>query len=77
MKVKELIERLQTLNPEAEVVTHSSNFEQNNALVSVNHVRHYPNANLVMERFRDAFDGESYSKPIYEIDGGNLPIVII
>lgn len=77
MKVKDLRELLEKLDQEAEVIVSSSNFEQNNAKISVSYVHQYNEGQKKTESFRDAFDGETYSKDTYSIIGGNTPVVMI
>ena len=77
MTVKDLIEKLKELDPEATVITASSNFELNGADVEVTFVHQYREGTLKQKIFRDAFDGESYSKWIWSISGGSIPVVYI
>jgi len=77
MKVKDLCELLHKLDQEAEVIVSSSNFEQNKAKISVSYVHQYNERKKKTESFRDAFDGETYSKDTYSIIGGNTPVVMI
>ena len=77
MKVKELISELEKLNPDAEVITTSSNFELNGAMISAKSVRQYNEGSKSIETFRDAFDGGSYNKETWSIIGGKTPVVTI
>lgn len=77
MKNKELVLKLLLLDPEAEIITSSDNFELNNATVAVNYIHFYENGSIQTRTFRDAFDGESYSKITYSILGGNIPVILI
>ena len=77
MKVKELIEKLQTLDPEADVVTLSHNMELNEAIVLVTSVVQYNTGKKEIRPYFDAFDYESYDKEVFTTGNGNLPIVYI
>lgn len=78
MKVKELIKKLETLDPEAEVVTHSSNFEMNYAVVDYpGNFTQYDTASKTSKMFRDAFDGNSYEMEVWHTSGGDKKIVIL
>ena len=66
LTVKELIEKLKTMDPEAIVVSPSSNFEiGSNALVDPSVYQF--KGKIVEQTFRDAFDGGSYNKKVYEM----------
>ena len=77
MNVKNLIEILKSLDENAEVIIHSSNFELRNAKVPVTFVHQYDTGSNKDQTFRDAFDGETYSKKTWEIFGGKTPVVMI
>ncbi len=77
MRNEELIKRLQQLDPNAEVVLVSSNFELNNAIVSVECVSNYETALKTKKTFRDEFDGDNYSKTVFKIMGGNQNIIFV
>ena len=77
MKVKDMIEHLQKLNPESEVVLTSNNFELTGALVSLNSVHQYDTGSKEKRRFRDAFDGTEYEEEVYSTRGGSLPVVFL
>jgi hypothetical protein len=77
MKVKDLIKKLKECDPDATVITASSNFELNGADVEVDFV-HQSNEGSVEERtFTDAFDYENYTKEVWFIHGGSTPVVYI
>lgn len=77
MKNKELIEKLQALDPEAEVITASSNFELRGAEVAVSFVHQYDKGRKETKTFVDAFDHESYEKEVFSIVGGNENVIYI
>jgi hypothetical protein len=77
MKVHELITKLETLNPDAEVIVSSSNFEHRGSDIPVSFVREYSNGKVTKKTFIDAFDGKSYERGIYATYGGNIPVVTI
>ena len=77
MKVKDAIKKLQTLDQEAELIVTSSNFELNNANVPVSFIHQYNEGSTKTRQFRDAFDGDTYSKEVWSIIGGNIPVVKI
>jgi len=77
MKVKDLIQKLQSLDQEAEVVTPSHNWELGESIVSVTSVVQYNTAKKEIRPYFDAFDYESYEKEVYTTMDGNLPIVYI
>jgi hypothetical protein len=68
LRVKDLIARLQEMDPEAIVVSPSSNFELNGSIVEAR-VSQYKGKRKT-EGFRDAFDGISYSKEVYRMAFG-------
>lgn len=63
MNVGELIKKLQTFPKNAIVVTTSDNFEMNNATVELKSVYSFK-GEIVEKRFRDAFDGGSYTSKV-------------
>jgi hypothetical protein len=77
MNVQELIKKLEALDPNAQVVITSSNFELGGANVSLSWLKQYNTGIEKQERFRDAFDGQSYTKKVWDISGGNTPIVYL
>lgn len=77
MKNKELIEKLSALDPEAEVITTSGNFELIGANVAINFVHLYTKGSISRKDFIDSFDGESFSREVYSIIGGDLPVILI
>lgn len=77
MKVKELIEKLQEIDPNAEVVTTTSNFEMGNNLVRCSRVRVSKNASRKLQTFTDAFDGVRYQSETWSTVGGDLTVVEI
>jgi len=77
MKVKDLIKKLEALDQNAEVIVTSSNFELNYASVPVSFVHQYNEGSKKTQIFRDAFDGETYSKEIWSIIGGAVPVVVV
>jgi hypothetical protein len=77
MKVKDLIEKLKGMDPEAMVITKSDNFEMNGADVPLSMVHQYETGSREVENFRDAFDGCSYSSVTYSITGGDLRVVYL
>lgn len=77
MKNKDLIKELKKLDPEAEVIVTSSNFEQNNAKVPVSFIHQYNEGSKKTQQFRDAFDYETYNKEVVSIIGGDLKVILI
>jgi len=77
MKVKDLIENLKGMYPEAMVITKSNNFEKNGADVPLSMVHQYETGSTRVENFRDAFDGCSYTSVTYSIFGGDLKVVYL
>lgn len=78
MIVEELIEKLQKLDPKAEVIIGSTNPELNGANVSVTYVYPHVNAQTEKRLFRDMMDGELYQREIWSLYGdGNLTVVLI
>ncbi len=77
MKTKDLIKKLKKLDPEAEVIVCSDNFELNNANVSVTSVNQYEEGSKKQKPFRDGFDNEIYNKEVWSIVGGDLKVVLI
>lgn len=75
MKVKHLIEKLLKTDPEAEVIITSSNFELNGADVPLGGLIESDKGSKKERTFRDAFDGEIYSKEIWSISGGSLSVI--
>jgi hypothetical protein len=76
MKAKDLIKILEQ-NPELEVVIASSNFELNGSLVPVSGIYEYNTSKKEVRTFRDAFDGDTYEKEIYNIFDGDEKILLI
>lgn len=77
MKVKDLIKKLEGLDQNAEVIVTSSNFELNGASVPVSFVHQYNEGSKKLQTFRDAFDGDTYSKETWSIIGGQTPVVMV
>lgn len=77
MKVRDLKAKLDEFDDDAEVLVSSSNFELNNSMVSANSARQYETGKRERKGFRDAFDGESYSKEVWDLFYGDEKIVII
>lgn len=77
MKVKDLIKKLEALDQNAEVIVTSSNFELNGANVPVSFVHQYNDGSKRVKTFRDAFDGDTYSKETWSIIGGQTPVVMV
>ncbi len=77
MKVKEIIEKLQQCDPEATVITSSSNFELRNADIEVTCVHQYDTGKKEIRTFTDAFDYEDYDTEIWTIVEGEEKIVYI
>lgn len=77
MKVKDLIEKLEKVDPEAEVITSSSNFELKFSKVSVSNVMQFETGKKEKRGFFDAFDGESYEREIWSVIGGEENVVIL
>ena len=77
MKVKDLIKKLEALDQDAEVIVTSSNFELNGASVPVSFVHQYNEGSKKVQTFRDAFDGDTYSKETWSIIGGKTPVVMV
>jgi len=77
MKVKDLIEKLNGMDPEAMVITKSDNFEMNGADVPLSGANQYETGSTRVENFRDAFDGCSYTSVTYSIFGGDLKVVYL
>lgn len=69
--------KLKELDPEAEVIVTSSNFEHSYRKVPVTFVHQYNEGSKKQEQFRDAFDNENYKKEIWSVIGGDLKIVLI
>jgi hypothetical protein len=77
MKVKDLIEQLQSMNPEAIVIIVSDNFEMRGANVETRSVIESNEGLEIEETFRDAFDGRSYISETWSTIGGTEPVVKI
>jgi hypothetical protein len=77
MKVKDLIEKLNGMDPEAIVITKSDNFEMKGADVPLSMASQYETGSMRAEKFRDAFDGCSYTSVTYSIFGGDLKVVYL
>jgi len=77
MRVKDLINELQLLDQDAEVIVKSSNFELNGSNVPLSFVHQYNEGSITTKEFRDAFDGGTYSKRVFEIYGGETTVVYI
>lgn len=77
MTVEHLINELQKLDPKAEVVVATSNFEQGNSDVIANHIYAY-NGKIRPQTFTDAFDHESYTKdmPLMDETGDRIFVKI-
>jgi hypothetical protein len=77
MKVKDLIEKLKEMDPEAIVITQSDNFEMNGSDVPISLVHQYETGSTKITKFWDAFDGGSYDSVTYSIFGGDLKVVYL
>jgi len=77
MKAKDLIEKLQKLDSNAEIITRSSNLELKGAEVAVSFVHQYNTGNKTTRIFKDAFDLEFYESEVWSITGGHIPVVLI
>lgn len=77
MKNKELISKLQKLDPEAEVVVTSNNFELQHEVVSLQGVTEYKTARKVKKQFRDAFDGYAYLTEVYDLFNGEETVILL
>lgn len=77
MKIKDIIKKLQELDPEAEGIITSANFELNGATVPVSSIHQYKTGSVKTQKFRDAFDGDYYNKEVYSIVGGKNKVVYI
>lgn len=77
MKVKNLIKELMGVDPEAEVVSTSSNFEMKGSVVPKNTISIITTARKTSEGFRDAFDGTPYRATVYQLSGGKETVVKI
>lgn len=77
MKAKDLIKILEE-DPEAEVLVTTDNFEQGHAKISLkeNCICKWK-MKKVLRKFRDAFDGGSYSSEIYEIDEKGKEVFVL
>jgi len=63
IKVKDVIKKLQKMDPEAIFVTTTDNFEMGHSTVPAHGISEF-SGELVKESFRDAFDGGSYSADV-------------
>jgi hypothetical protein len=77
MLVKDLIKKLEALDQNAEVIVTSSNFELGGAYVPVSFVHQYNEGIKEIQTFRDAFDGDTYSKETWSLMGGDMPVVMV
>lgn len=77
MKAKDLIKKLGEVDPEAEIIVSSSNFELKNSRVSVTQVMPFETGKKETRGFYDAFDGISYEKEVWSVVGGNEKVVIL
>lgn len=77
MNVKNLINKLNELDPNAEVIIQSSNFEHRGADVSLSYVYQYNTGSKKTQIFRDAFDGDTYPVETWSTVNGNLPVVYL
>lgn len=77
MKNKDLIAKLQELDPESEVVIHSDNFELRGAIVPLRSINVYDTSKKIIEGFSDAFDGGYYTKEVYDLFNGEEKIILI
>lgn len=65
MKVKELMEKLAKVDPEAHVIKTSDNFEQENALVAASTIS-VSRATIREKTCVDGFDSTVYTKKVYD-----------
>lgn len=77
MKVKDLIQALEGMDPEATVIVRSNNFEHNGADIALSYANQYDTGSKKEQTFRDAFDGDSYTKETWSIIGGEEKVVSI
>jgi len=77
MTKDELIKQLELLNGDAEIVIRSSNFEHNGKLVSLSGVTQYNTGRQTSVTTRDAFDGYPYKFKSWELNDGDIPIIIL
>jgi len=77
MTVEELIKKLERLNPDAEVIIPSPNFEHKGETVPVTFIHNYNDGSVKNKKFIDAFDGIRYTKQTWSIFGGHNPVVLL
>lgn len=77
MNVRQAIEQLSKLDPEAELIHRSGNFELNSSLVPVDYFTPYDTGKSEKQPFRDAFDGTAYSATVWSTSGGDKNVVLI
>lgn len=77
MNVAELIKKLEVLDPKAEVIIRSDNFELHGAQVELSYVHLSKEGSKEVRGFRDAFDGGAYTATVYSSIGGKLPVVTL
>ncbi len=77
MTVKELINKLNLLDQNAEVIIKSSNFELNGAQVPVSLLYQTDKGSKKIKAFTDAFDGQTYNKEVWSMLDGDLSVVLI
>jgi hypothetical protein len=75
MKVKDLIENLKNVDPEATVILTSSNFELSGAEVPLSGILTGESGSKKSQTFRDAFDGGSYDKEVWSTFGGTEKVI--
>lgn len=77
MKVKDLITMLQNENPEATVITKSSNPEYHDELVEPQGVYPLNEGSTSIMQCRDMMDNQKYEKKVFHMTGGKLPLLQI
>ncbi len=65
------------LDPKAEVLVASDNFELMGSLIPLSSVNPYNEGSKEIRTFVDAFDGDTYEKEVYSIFDGNIKVVRI
>ena len=77
MKVKDLIKKLKTMDPNAIVITTSDNYELKGSSIEVTSAYQSDEGSSRKKGFYDDFDGGSYDKTVYSTVGGKMKIVRI
>ena len=74
--VKEMIEKLSKLDPNAILVNSSNNFEKKGATVPITSLYEF-DGKIEKRKFRDAFDGEIYESDVVSMVDGKDKFVMI